>query len=299
MTVNAQIIDDNFDSYTLGDMADQNPDVWSVWSGNINSTAESIGVSDAFAASGTQAGFIGAGPGPQDAILRLGNLTTGTYELSFNMYIPEGKTGYFNIQGMTTASGGAGSGGNGVFNSSNLVFNNIESASGMGGLGGSYPNTAGEPDFTWEYPEDAWFPVLILFEPDSNRWTMTVDDVVVAPQEFEDDGVIGGIDFFGINSNNEYYIDDVLFEEVSTISDVSNPVLRSAKVYPNPVTDRLTIETTEQVDEIIIYNILGNPILKTTPNSASPVMEMGDFSPGIYLIDVRMGNETTTIKVTK
>ena len=106
----AQMIDENFDNYTLGDLDDQNPEVWSVWSGNINGP-ESIGVSDVVAASGTQSGFIGVGPGPQDAMLQLGNISeNGTYELTFNMYIPAGRTGYFNIQGQTSATGGAGNG---------------------------------------------------------------------------------------------------------------------------------------------------------------------------------------------
>ncbi|MFT7450104.1 MAG: hypothetical protein ACI9VN_000817 [Patescibacteria group bacterium] len=303
MAVNAQLIDENFDGYTLGDMNDQNPDVWGVWSGS-NNGGESIGVSNAFAASGTQSGFIGAGPGPQDAILRMGNIEeNGTYELSFNMYIPAGKTGYFNLQGETTNSGGAGGGGAGVFNSSNLVFNNTDSANGMAGLGGAYGNVDdADPTYSWDYPEDSWFLVHILFvisdDSDSTGWTMSINDVELEKQDYAADGIIGGIDFFGINANNEYYVDDILFDEVIMIN-TENPVLRSMKVYPNPVADMLTIETTEQVDEITIYNLLGSPVLNTTPNVLSPVLDMSSFSAGLYMVEVKIGDDTRTIKVTK
>ncbi len=305
MAVNAQIIDENFDGYALGDMADQNPDVWGVWSGNLSNTSESIGVSDAFAASGTQSGFIGAGPGPQDAILVLGNLpdSAGMYELSFSMYIPAGKTGYFNIQGETSSSNGAGNSGNGVFNSPNLVFNNTDSANGEPGLGGAYLNVGdADPAYSWTYPEDTWFPVHILFESygdvDSSGWTMSINDVAIDKQPYDDDGIIGGIDFFGINANNEYYVDDIVFSEIIMIN-TENPVLQSLKVYPNPVADRLTIESTEQVDEITIYNLLGSPVLNTTPNVLSPVLDMSTFTPGLYMVEVRIGNDTRTIKVMK
>ena len=61
---NAQIIDEDFEGYTLGPMGSQNPSVWGVWSGNTSNLTESITVSNAFASSGSQSGFIGSGPGP-------------------------------------------------------------------------------------------------------------------------------------------------------------------------------------------------------------------------------------------
>ncbi len=299
MTADAQIINDDFESYTLGAVGSQNLAVWSVWSGNVGNTAEAIITSNAFAASGTQSGFIGAGAGPQDAMLVLGNIETGTFQLTFNMYIPAGKTGYFNLQGTTSSSGGAGAGGNGVFNSSNVVFNNQSSPNGMPGLGGTYPNIGdADPVLSWDYPEDAWFPMVILFDPVNNAWTMSVDGVELAPQDFQTDQVIGAIDFFAIDANNEYYIDDVLYEEV-IISSVSNPILNGAKAYPNPVTDLLRVETSEKVDEITVYNVLGSPLLNMTPNNASPTVDMSSFSAGLYFVELRIGKETSTIKVTK
>lgn len=297
---NAQVIfSDDFENYTLGPVGSQNLPVWSVWSGNVSNTAESIIASDAFAASGSQSGLIGAGQGPQDAMLILGNLEMGTFQLSFNMYIPSGKTGYFNIQGRTSASGGAGNGGAGVFNSANIVFNNQTTGSGMPGLGGTYTNIGdAEPLVDWNYPEDEWFPIVILFDPENNVWTMTIDEVELAPMDFQSDRVIGAIDFFALDANNEYYIDDLVYEEV-IISSVSNPILTGAKVYPNPVSDLLRIETSESVDEITIYNLLGSPLLQMNPDNGSSVVDMGSFSEGLYFVELRIGNETSTIKVTK
>ncbi len=297
MNATAQI-NDNFEGYSLGDMADQNPTVWGVWSGNLTNTSESIEVSNAFASSGTQSGRIGPGEGPQDVMLLLGNKTMGVHRLSFNMYIPAGKTAYFNIQGETSSTGGAGDGGQGVFNSSNLIFNNTSGTTGSAGTGGSYPNLTDNPEFSWEYPENTWFPVSILFEPEAGLWTMSVNNVALAPQELREDNIIGAIDFYALNTNNEFYLDDVLYEE-EEVSNVDNPVLTNVLAYPNPVSDELTIETSEQVDEIILYDILGNLLLKNIPNDAFPVMDFSKFNPGLYFVRVKIGNQTTTFQVTK
>jgi len=301
--LDAQFFEENFDAYTLGALNNQNPDIWSVWSGN-NNGPESIAVSDAFANSGAQSGFIGAGPGPQDAILLLGNISeTGFYELNFNMYIPAGKTGYFNIQGQTSATGGAGNGGNGVFNSTNLVFNNTANSAGAPGLGGAFSNIeVDEPLYSWSYPEDEWFPISILFElnvdTDIARWTMSVSNVALDPQVFDEDRVIGGIDFFGIDANNEYYIDDVSFAEV-IMTNVDNPVLQDAQIYPNPVSNLLNIRTEESVDEVVLYDVLGRRLLSKTPSTNAATLDMSELNTGIYVLELRIGGDVRSIKVVK
>ncbi|MFT5103166.1 MAG: hypothetical protein ACI86C_000818, partial [Candidatus Latescibacterota bacterium] len=97
-TANAQFfIEDDMESYTLGDMGSQNLTVWSVWSGTP-SPAEDIDVVDTFARSGTQSGYID-GSGGVDAMLWFNNRDSGDYTLSMYVYIPPTKGGYFNIQG--------------------------------------------------------------------------------------------------------------------------------------------------------------------------------------------------------
>ena len=227
----------------------------------------------------------------------------GVYELSFMMYIPAGRTGYFNIQGQTSPSGGAGNGGNGVFNSPNLVFNNTASPNGTPGLGGAYPGIAdADPAYSWSYPEDAWFPISIVFEiaeqASESGWTLTVGETTLDRQPFDDDQVIGAIDFFALDANNEYFIDDVLFDVVAPNS-VEELKLDKFSVYPNPVSDLLTIETSELVDEITIYNLLGSAVLNINPDNQTSVLDLSSFSFGMYLVEVRIDDAFKTIKITK
>ena len=290
-TANAQFTDD-FESYPLGDYHGGN---WSSWSGVAG--AEDIMVSDNFAYDGTKSGLIG-GNQVQDAMLVLGNRTTGTFQLSFQMYIPTGKSGYMNFQGSTSASGGAGNGGSGVFNSKNLIFNNILSSGGSPGMGGAYNNPS-DPTaiYTWQYPEGSWFPIIIEFDVDNGVWTMTIDGTELAPRFFGADSVLGAMNFFSSTSNNEVYIDAINFEE-STLT-IDTEEFNLFRVYPNPVTDYLYLSTQSKVDLVEVYDVLGQRVLSITPATVSPRIDLSNFSSGAYFVKVSIGDQSKTIKIIK
>ena len=93
---------DDFDSYTAGSMiAASNGTNWSTWGADPGGT-EDAPISSAYAQSGSNSvGIIStsaANGGPADLLLKLGNKTTGIYNLTFSLYIPTGKGGYFNLQ---------------------------------------------------------------------------------------------------------------------------------------------------------------------------------------------------------
>ncbi|MEL6809843.1 MAG: T9SS type A sorting domain-containing protein [Bacteroidota bacterium] len=296
-TIDAQLIEDDFEFYVPGDMGEQNPTVWSTWSGDPSDGSNILVVEGVSTGSGNQAGFIGPGS-LQDCLLLLGNQTFGNYFISFNMYIPTGKTAYFNIQGetetnTTTGYEGAGNGGLGVFNSGNLFFNN----------GGVNPGIF-EDDATGDtatYPEETWFPVEIYVDVDELTYEITIDGTLVhapLPGPFLEDPSLGGIDFFSIDNNNEYYIDDVLVIEGVIIGREDHQPI-DFTVYPNPVTDILYINTTSLIHSIKAYDAMGNLILTTQVDTINPALDMSHLSSGIYVIEVSSNRISRTFKVIK
>ena len=286
-TANAQFfIEDDIESYTLGDMGSQNLTVWSVWSGTP-SPAEDVDVTDAQAASGTQSVLID-GSGSVDGMLVLGNRSSGDYTLLMNVYIPPTKGGYFNIQGETEANGGA-LGGAGVFNSSNIYFNNGGTDPGV-----CFDQTQGDE---FDYPEGEWFSVRIYADVDNTVYTMTVAGVEGSETDFQADAILGALDLFSIDGNNEMYVDDVLFAPgVLGASDFSADVF---SVYPNPVKDVLNINSKAAVDSVVIYDVLGKVVLQAQPDAISPSINMSGLNSGAYLVNVTIGNASKTIKVIK
>ena len=289
LNMNAQFTDDA-ESYDLGDMGSQNLDVWGVWSGSPN-PAEDIDVVNDFALSGSQSLYVDD-TGAMDVMLLTQNLDAGQWTLQFQAYIPEGRGGYFNIQG-ETENEGAGNGGSGVFNSSNLYFNQGASNPGV------FTDAAtGE---TEEYPEDAWFPVTIVFDLDASTptWHISINGNTVNddPQVFAADAILGGIDFYSIDANNELYIDDVIFAEGSLGADDFNAAVFS--VYPNPVVNTLNIQTADAVQNVTVYDVLGKVVMNVNPGVVSPSLDMSSLNAGVYLVNVTINGTSKSVKVIK
>ena len=266
-------------------MVCQNPDVWNVFSGVCND-GSNIDVVDDIVFGGSQSGYIGPGSA-QDCVLLLGNRTSGEYTLSFQMYITSGSTGYFNVQGEISLPAGSG-----VFNSSNMYFNNAGAAPGV-----FEDQTTGEIGF---YPEDNWYQVLFHFDVDLLTYQIWVDGNLINqnPVPFEADATLGGIDFFSIDADNNYWLDDVLFVEGPPLGiDVFEA--NNFSIYPNPVLDILNISSSSSVDAIAIYDVLGKLVLETNPDAISPSVDMSTLTAGGYLVKVTIGGASKTVKVIK
>lgn len=281
----AQIIDDNFEFYNLGDMGSQNPAVWSNWSQDPSSSAENIIVSDAITIE-TQSGLIGDS-GAQDALLLLGNLTSGDYTLVFEMYVPDGNEGYFNVQGEIPAAGALA----GVWNSGDIYFNEGGANPGVG--------TDAASGDTWDFPHDEWFTVQIYFDVDNLTYQMKINgtDAHAAPVAFQTDGTLGAMDLFSASAAHTAYYDNILFVDGQLgADDFSTDVF---SVYPNPVKDVLNINSAVAVDAIAVFDVLGKQVLAAQPGAISPSIDMSSLQSGAYLVQVTIGNATKTVKVIK
>jgi len=295
----AQIIEDDFEFYDLGDMANQNPTLWSTWSGVPDDGTNLLIVND-LAQSGDQSAFIGPNS-EQNCLLSLYNLTDGEFYLFFNIYIPSGGNASFNIQGttetnVTTGYQGAGAAGAGVFNSDTMYFDGSTGTS----HGVFTDSTTGD---TAEFPLDAWFGVRIDFDLYNVKYQIkssyplgfTID---AAPVSFQEDATLGGLNFTSTNANTSYWIDQLWFTEPA-IQDIDDFSALNFKFYPNPVLNVLNIQTNATVDQIAIYDVLGGLVLEEFPNAISPTIKMNSLNDGVYFVKVTIGDASKTVKIMK
>lgn len=223
----AQPIMDDIDSYTLGAIGPQ-ADHWTTWSGTEGGADDGT-VTDEQASSGSQSMLIAEGQ-TQDVVLKLGNKNSGVYKVSWNMYIPAGSSAYWNIQ-ETEAPGTAW---------------NLEASFGADNMGN--PATFGTATIqqtgdTFTYAEDTWMFFEHIFDLDNNTVSLTMDGVEVT--SFDYPGNLGGVNFFSINDDNRYYIDDVSFTE-------------SAPLIPVTFTVDMTNETEVSTDGVYIAGSFQN-----------------------------------------
>jgi len=204
LALNAQtIIDDDFESYPTGPYFGEH---WSNWSG-ASGASENIEVSNAYAQSGSQSGFIGGG-GTQDAILKLGNRFTGIWTFRHSLYIPSGSSGYFNFQEDedTGASGGIW----GIefylsYVAADFPDNNAFLVA-TDELTSEAIYLAG-----FDFPYDTWFTMTFVYDMDEGTVAIDVDGTeIYNGLSYLDSFQLGGVDYYSADASNQLYIDDVL-----------------------------------------------------------------------------------------
>lgn len=70
-------------------------------------------------------------------------------------------------------------------------------------------------------------------------------------------------------------------------------------VYPNPVTDVLNIQNDKVVKEVLVYDLTGKIISKSTLNSQKGVLNLAHLKTGMYLIKLITDDSTETVKIIK
>ena len=87
------------------------------------------------------------------------------------------------------------------------------------------------------------------------------------------------------------YIDDVSLTQVSCITGVKeNNLISSVKTFPNPMSDKLNIQiSNNEPAEIILYDVTSRKLLEQNMIGSSTI-NMKNFSKGIYFYEVRNRN---------
>jgi len=197
---------DDFESYDVNSfIAVENPTWWTTWS-NLPGSGEDGEIVDDFASSPTKSVVIDEVPSASDLILKLGNKTSGAYELNFDAYVETGYAGYYNIQHFESP---------GIEWAFEIYF--LEDGSGELYAGSTTP-------FTFSYPKDTWFPVVNRINIDADMAYLYVDGVLVHswPFSYESNGTggtnqLGGVDFFAgavTGESPKWYFDNIEFKPI-------------------------------------------------------------------------------------
>jgi hypothetical protein len=242
--------------------------------------------------SGDLSGLV-PGDGTTDAILDLGNKINGTWGLEYWTYIQSDKEAFWGIKScvpnctedwdiFTFFNQNLGSPGEG------LVMNTM--------LG----------DISFSFPHDQWFKVIINVDLSDGMalgtWQYIINGIEVIPtgtpfrnSNNQIPASFGGINYFSISTNNEYYLDDFYYiEGVILGTNEENNV--GFKIYPNPSKEFIYIQSDEPLKNSTIYNVLGKSIINT---SKSTTINISSLAKGIYFVLVETENGSSTQKLVK
>jgi len=199
---------DNLESYNQGALGPQTV-CWTTWDAVEGGLSDGL-VNSEQAASGSQSVKVEgvAGGGPQDVVFLPGNYTNGHYQLSFKVYVPSGKRGYYNILHQFLP-------GSASYQWASEVYFN---ANGTGTL-----NAGTEAVATFSYTQGSWVDVIQDIDIDNDLTTLNIGGTAVHSWPFSyqavdiDNGIntLAAVNFYPSDELFEYWIDDIELTEVS------------------------------------------------------------------------------------
>ncbi|WP_299224300.1 T9SS type A sorting domain-containing protein [uncultured Psychroserpens sp.] len=69
--------------------------------------------------------------------------------------------------------------------------------------------------------------------------------------------------------------------------------------FPNPVKNELTLKAQSNIENVSVYNMLGQEVLRTAPNAIESNINMNSLSQGAYFVQVTINNVTETVRIMK
>ncbi len=274
--LNAQLFSEDFDSYNVGDyISVEGAPAWAVWTAGNEGGEMDAQITDEAALSGSQSIkiFGNLAGGPMDIVLVAG--LEGAYEVTFNMLIPPGNSGYYNVQENQIPG-------------TSWAFECNLNADGTVNY-----NVDGLALATGAFTPGSWLKVTHYIDTDSDLMHLYLDDEYLAQVPY-DGGQIGGVNFYGAGDGTTiptYYIDDVLVDVADPVVDniqAATPI--ECTFGPNPAQEFVRIQANLDNALVRILGLDGKVVLQERRNDLVSGSEFNlDLDNGIYLLEVTNG----------
>lgn len=100
------------------------------------------------------------------------------------------------------------------------------------------------------------------------------------------------------NGTSTVFVDNVYFSTTSTAG-IADFAKANLKIFPNPVKDILNLQGNQAVENVTIYNSLGQEVMSAAPNATEASLNVTSLQGGIYLINIQSNGTITTKKFIK
>ncbi|MFA7446651.1 MAG: T9SS type A sorting domain-containing protein [Flavobacteriaceae bacterium] len=191
---------------------------------------------------------------------------------------------------------------NGVYDGSGFGSQNILFYSTSGGVTTSVATQqvlAGNYSFTFDATGNGILAIGIQTDlSDSSTFTELYSDISPATEAgpFEvslTENAYIVIEVFLPNAHSPVYLDNVVLE---TSASVENLKKNDFKLYPNPATSLLNIESTSEVKSVEIFDLTGRKVVVSTSNNT---VDVSSLTSGTYIISITSENGTAQTKFVK
>lgn len=148
----------------------------------------------------------------------------------------------------------------------------------------------------------ATWSVIYTFDATTNPITATTTTTVINLSAYTGTSNIIGIRGFEgtIDDPEDYYFTLASFQinsNVLSTTEFDNPA--TFTYYPNPVKNTLVLNAQNNIENVTMYNMLGQEVLRATPNATNSTLDMSSLQTGTYFAKVTIQGITDTVRIIK
>ncbi|NCA87195.1 MAG: T9SS type A sorting domain-containing protein [Clostridia bacterium] len=269
-------ISDDLEAYNAGEKLVQQAlaqglEYWTCWSGDSGAGgAEDPMITTDQAASGSNSVVC---EGTNDFVMLFGDKTSGKYAVSFDVFVPTGFVGYYNLlQVYGEAGAGAVWGSEVYFNPNGTATLNAGGATAL---------------TTFSYAYDIWFHVDNIVDLNADLATLMVEDAEVASWQWSlgatgsGQNTLAAMDIYAAATNGtpKCYFDNFTLENFAGLPAPTN---LTATVLDNDV----TLQWDSPSGDLIGYNVYRDGAIIAEEITETTYVDM-DLLPNYYMYDVK------------
>jgi hypothetical protein len=111
--------------------------------------------------------------------------------------------------------------------------------------------------------------------------------------------VIFGSDTLTNPGGFSIYIAKIDTTQLSVSIQSTNNTQSTITLFPNPTSSNFTITSTDKIESVKVYNLIGEEMLITTPNNNQSTININQFSNGIYFVEIKTEKGIVWKKIVK
>jgi hypothetical protein len=104
---------------------------------------------------------------------------------------------------------------------------------------------------------------------------------------------------FNVSDDENTLYDQVFYIDINTAVSVRNNNKTELTIWPNPVTDYLHLQSSNKISQLEVFNITGNRLIHSMPNSNTSTIDLSALIKGFYIIKIQSDKETIVKKIIK
>ena len=111
--------------------------------------------------------------------------------------------------------------------------------------------------------------------------------------------LVDGTTYYAERSLNRARIANRLAVTVHLVLGTNSNSLQTLSYYPNPAKNTLNINNASPINNVAVFNTLGQQVLNRDVNTTATSLNLATLNAGIYFVKVQAGNTSKTIRIVK